>query len=140
MTHHITTTTTEGAWKLVNEIIPSDYEYNTIASRNAGYDVYTTTYGNHWVSDLGIRLEVNLESGETYEIWIDEPKEEVSECEILNLAYASQLKLWTVEKDYAEHNPSDPFSKARAERAWVKLEAIRRKLLAAERKQKTYER
>ena len=41
---------------------------------NAGYDIYHSTASgvNAWISDLGDRLEVNLENGETVSIWIDE--------------------------------------------------------------------
>ena len=40
------------------------------ASERAGYDVYET-FGHAWVSDLGDRIEITDEHGESMNIWID---------------------------------------------------------------------
>lgn len=41
-------------------------------SERAGYDIWRTYQHGHWLSDLGDRLEMNFDDGETVNIWIDE--------------------------------------------------------------------
>lgn len=61
------------AWKLADEAFPTDYMKDERASLRAGYDIYYSTAEgvNAWISDLGDRLEVNIEH-ETFNIWIEE--------------------------------------------------------------------
>lgn len=66
-------TSTQEAWNKVDEIFPTDYVEDVHSSIRAGYPVYRSTaegYHNDYISDLGDRLEVNLDSG-TVNIWID---------------------------------------------------------------------
>lgn len=60
------------AWAEADRIIHSDYEFDTARSARAGYDIYFSTLeGNYeWISDLGDRLEVNTNDGESVNIWI----------------------------------------------------------------------
>ena len=69
----MTVRTMKEAWEKADEIFPTDYEKNNERSARAGYDIYESTLDscNSWISDLGNRLEVNLESGESVNIWID---------------------------------------------------------------------
>ena len=69
----MTVKTTREAWEKVNEMFPTDYEKSTERSNRAGYGIYESTLDgcNAWISDLGNRLEVNLDNGETVNIWID---------------------------------------------------------------------
>ena len=62
------------AWRKADVIFPTDYMKDDIRSNRAGYDIYYSTAAgvNAWISDLGDRLEVNLENGEAVNIWIDE--------------------------------------------------------------------
>ena len=62
------------AWRKADIIFPTDYAKDDIRSSRAGHDIYHSTAAgvNAWISDLGDRLEVNLENGETVNIWIDE--------------------------------------------------------------------
>lgn len=62
------------AWSKADVIFPTDYMKDEARSAIAGYDLYySTASGVHaWISDLGDRLEVNLASGETVNIWIEE--------------------------------------------------------------------
>lgn len=64
---------TAAAWAKAKMIFPTDYEKDETATERAGYSVYRSTvpefYGC-WISDLGDRLEVNIE-GETVNIWIE---------------------------------------------------------------------
>ena len=62
------------AWIKAGIIFPTDYIKDDIRSTRAGYDIYYSTAAGvvAWISDLGDRLEVNLENGETVNIWIDE--------------------------------------------------------------------
>lgn len=65
--------TIQEAWNEVGKIFPYDYEKNEMSSTNAGYPIYYSTsseHPNNWISDLGNRLEVNFESGESTNIWI----------------------------------------------------------------------
>ena len=63
------------AWKLADEAFPTDYMKDERVSLAAGYDIYYSTAEgvNAWISDLGDRLEVNIEN-ETINIWIEEPQ------------------------------------------------------------------
>lgn len=62
------------AWRKADIIFTTDYIKDDIRSTRAGYDIYYSTAAgvDAWISDLGGRLEVNLENGETVNIWIDE--------------------------------------------------------------------
>ena len=62
------------AWGHASEIFPTDYIKDECASSSAGYDIYRSTVKgmNAWISDLGDRLEINLESGRTVNIWIEQ--------------------------------------------------------------------
>ena len=62
------------AWRKADIIFPTDYAKDDIRSSRAGHDIYYSTAAGvaAWISDLGDRLEVNLENGETVNIWIDE--------------------------------------------------------------------
>ena len=62
------------AWNKADVSFPTDYIKDEIRSERAGYDVYYSTAKgvNAWISDLGDRLEINLETGETVIIWIEE--------------------------------------------------------------------
>ena len=79
------------AWQMANEIFPTDYMKDEGASSRAGYDIYRNGGGwclhpienyNQWISDLGNRLEINLDNGKTINIWIEIPKPGFSEAEI----------------------------------------------------------
>ena len=65
------------AWRKADIIFPTDYIKDDIRSTRAGYDIYYSTAAGvaAWISDLGDRLEVNLENGETVNIWIDEEQQ-----------------------------------------------------------------
>ena len=72
------------AWNEADAIFPTDYIKDESRSERAGYDIYCSTAAgvNAWISDLGDRLEVNLESGKTVNIWIEEkPKFTESQIE-----------------------------------------------------------
>lgn len=75
ITGHIHVASAREAWQEVNKIFPSDYEQDADCSRRAGYPVYWSTRPGcmAWISDLGDRLEVNLDTGDTVNVWIDPP-------------------------------------------------------------------
>ena len=77
----MTVNSIEKAWIAANEIFPTDYLKDEKASANAGYPVYRSTADgvNAWISDLGNRLEVNMEDGRSINIWIEEEPEEAKE-------------------------------------------------------------
>lgn len=62
------------AWQKADAIFPTDYIKDEIKSERAGYGVYVSTAEgvNAWISDLGDRLEVNLDNGKTVSIWVNE--------------------------------------------------------------------
>lgn len=64
----------EQAWVEADKLFPTDYIKDEKKSDAAGYDIYYSTCDgvNAWISDLEDRLEVNLETGETVNIWIEE--------------------------------------------------------------------
>lgn len=62
----------EAFWA-ANGLVHSDYDYDVNLSGRAGYPIYSsTTIPDEWISDLGVRLEINLSGGKTINIWIDE--------------------------------------------------------------------
>ena len=68
----------EEAWQKANEIFPTDYEKDEVSSERAGYPIYRSTATDagitDWISDLGVRLELNLKNGaKTLNIWITPP-------------------------------------------------------------------
>ena len=69
-------TSTLNAWKEAQKHI-HNYEKDHDASRNAGYNIYKGDEG--YISDLEARLEVNLNSGESFNIWIEEAEAEQPE-------------------------------------------------------------
>ena len=62
------------AWRKADVLFSTDYMKDDIRSNRAGYDIYYSTAAgvDAWISDLGDRLEVNMENGETVNIWIDD--------------------------------------------------------------------
>ena len=56
------------AWNEADKIFPSDYTYDSRLTHESGYPVFTGQGG--WINDLNTRLEVNLITGETVNIWI----------------------------------------------------------------------
>lgn len=90
----------EKAWEEVNKIFPYDYEKDEKGSANAGYPIYTSTASEHpqnWISDLGNRLEVNLEDASSTNIWIEEQGEDV---EVTVIAKSGETRVY---KTYAEY-------------------------------------
>lgn len=63
----------EEAWRMVNEIFPTDYYKNEAKSANAGYSIYDSNLGDEYgyICDLGCRLEVNTADGKSINIWIE---------------------------------------------------------------------
>ena len=63
---------TEEAWNKAYELMKSGYSYDKNASQRAGYPIYMSddSNSNAHVSDLGDRLEVNLDDGKSINIWI----------------------------------------------------------------------
>lgn len=70
----MTVKTKAEAWAKADVIFATDYAKDEARSERAGYDVYFSTADGvyAWIADLGDRLEVNLENGESVNIWIDE--------------------------------------------------------------------
>lgn len=70
-------TSREQAWKMADEIFPTDYMKDERASLAAGYGIYWSTAEgvNAWISDLSDRVEINLPNGKSINIWIvEEPQ------------------------------------------------------------------
>ena len=76
-----TVKTREEAWELANKLFPTDYEKEEHASQKAGYPIYWSTAAGTiaWISDLNVRLEVNVRKGkygiESTNIYIDDTDE-----------------------------------------------------------------
>lgn len=71
------------AWAKVNDVLPTEYSKDENSSARAGYPVFRSSdeYYNY-ICDLGDRLEVNLENGETINIWIDATEETEAAAEM----------------------------------------------------------
>ena len=53
--------TTAEAWKMANELFPTDYMKDDVLSKRAGYPQYYSTSPEHsddHINDLNVRLEV----------------------------------------------------------------------------------
>jgi hypothetical protein len=75
--YKMTVNNREQAWTEADKLFPTDYIKDEKKSEAAGYDIYYSTCDgvNAWISDLQVRLEVNLATGKTVNIWIeDEPQ------------------------------------------------------------------
>lgn len=66
----MTVTTKKAAWEVTDTLVPTDYTKNEYKSSRAGYDIYDGINGDY-ICDLGNRLEINLATGETVNIWIE---------------------------------------------------------------------
>lgn len=66
------------AWEVAGMIFPTDYALDEERTQRAGYPIwYSTADGvNAWISDLGCRLELNLPSGKSVNVWIKAETEE----------------------------------------------------------------
>ena len=87
-TNHIHASSRAEAWAAADSVFPCDYMHDGSRSSRAGYDVYFSTNPEvyAWISDLGNRLEVNLQDGSTVNVWIDEPQETEAEEEAETMA------------------------------------------------------
>lgn len=66
-----TASTVGEAWEIVNSIFPGDYAEDAASTARAGYPVYRGTAERRaYVCDLGDRLEVNLPTGRSVNVWI----------------------------------------------------------------------
>lgn len=79
------TATKEEAWRIVDEIFPTDYELDPIRTSGAGYNIYSSTasegFSYFYICDLNDRLEVNMGAA-TVNIWIetaDEVRKQLAE-------------------------------------------------------------
>ena len=100
----MTVSNIEKAWREVNKLFPYDYLKDESSSANTGYPVYRSTAANHpnnWISDLGNRLEVNLEDGTTTNIWIESgvPQNDVS---VRVYAKSGECRKYKTYEDYAK--------------------------------------
>ena len=85
----MTVSSREQAWIEAGKIFPTDYDKDESSSARAGYPIFrfrgdwcTGDFANNWISDLGNRLEVNLASGESINIWIEKEKPEFGEYQL----------------------------------------------------------
>lgn len=70
-------TSVSEAWKIANQLFPTDYILDAEKSNGAGYPIYVSTADgyNGWISDLNTRLELNFADGTSKNIWIvEKPK------------------------------------------------------------------
>ena len=75
---HFREKSAEEAWNRINEISPTDYAKDEDSSQRAGYPIFRSTADGHfydYICDLNDRLEVNLSTGETVNIWIEQETE-----------------------------------------------------------------
>lgn len=75
---HFRAKSAEEAWNKANEIFPTDYAKDEGSSQRAGYPIFRSTADGHfydYICDLNDRLEVNLSTGETVNIWIEQETE-----------------------------------------------------------------
>lgn len=115
----------EEAWQKVNEIFPTDYEKDEVTSERVGYPIYrnmATDAGiTDWVSDMGVRLELNLKNGtKSLNIWITPPKpkirtirqwsmdEVMGMCIDHNFYTCGDVQAYTKMLEYVNHSEPTP--------------------------------
>jgi len=65
------------AWAIVDSIFPTDYSEDAASRERAGYPIYRSNVEYYdYICDLGDRLEINLKSGKTINVWIVEAQDE----------------------------------------------------------------
>lgn len=71
------------AWRIANQLFPTDYQKDELLSKRAGYPVYESTSDLYKgggaphdarINDLGCRLEVVIDN-DSFNIWIEDPTE-----------------------------------------------------------------
>lgn len=90
----------EKAWEEANKIFPYDYLMDDEGSVKAGYPIFRSTASEHpgnWISDLGDRLEINFENGDSVNIWIEDQGEDV---EVTVIAKSGETRVY---KTYGEY-------------------------------------
>ena len=90
----------EEAWRQANELFPTDYEKDEVASGNAGYPVYKSTssreeYRFAQIADLNCRLEVN-DGVKTTNIWIEENEVKAMKATVRSMT--GEFKEYEIEK------------------------------------------
>ena len=70
---HSTAQNREEAWSIVDMVFPTDYTKDEESSARAGYPIYRSPISHYdYICDLNTRLEVNLKTGETVNVWIED--------------------------------------------------------------------
>ena len=86
--------TTAEAWKMANELFPTDYMKDDVLSKRAGYPQYYSTSPEHsddHINDLNVRLEVVI-GGKCTNIWIEE--KEVAPQEKVHMSQKLYRDIW----------------------------------------------
>ena len=86
--------TTAEAWKMANELFPTDYMKDDVVSKRAGYPQYYSTspeHSNDHINDLNVRLEVVI-GGKCTNIWIEE--KEVAHQEKVHMSQRLYRDIW----------------------------------------------
>lgn len=149
------------AWAKVNDIFPGDYNEDTASSERAGYNIFRSPIEHYnYICDLGNRLEVNLASGETVNIWIEEEAAEtenenqnengataenqdetdnpeiISDYEILKAAYTEVLRRWANETERKEklneEGKPSPIADFRIDKTQKQLDELHKRILRIE--------
>ena len=98
------------AWQAAGAILGTDYIIDDTSSNRAGYSIYRSTQedNNGYICDLGDRLEVNLQNGKSYNIWIqttEEPKKENDIKNITNIINSMvELGMWKLDRVDIQYN------------------------------------
>lgn len=79
------------AYEKANEFINS-YEYDRESSKRAGYKIYIGENHYDYICDLGDRLEVNLATGKSINIWI-KTEEEIKNENLKETVKAQALEI-----------------------------------------------
>lgn len=101
---HMKVKTTAEAWKLANEIFPTDYMKDDTLSRKAGYPQYYSTSPEHstdHINDLNVRLEVVI-GDQCTNIWIEEKEAEAPKVQMSQRLYRDIWMLISSQVDKAE--------------------------------------
>lgn len=96
------------AWDVATLIFPTDYELDDERTKRAGYSIwYSTADGvEAWISDIGNRLELNLPSGRSVNVWIDDEPEGKQISETVLLRYL-QSQMDDFKKDERRYGIGD---------------------------------
>ncbi len=96
-------TSIKEAWQIANTIFPTDYNHDSYSSKRAGYPVYRGSLNPlDYICDLGNRLEINLSSGKTVNVCIEEVNENTDTKTLISIITKQEKEIEYLKKQLSK--------------------------------------